>query len=163
MKIPRRVLALAVVVSSVFWGTASARKAAAPQASLKNQIVGTWKLVSRVIRHPDGSTNLDPQYGKQYPVGYISYDRTGHMSVQFMRLNRPDNNSSAGYEAYFGTYTVNDRTNPPTVTHHIIGSLRPRGVGKDFTRDLIIKGNTLTLIVHTDTPAVHVNTFTRIK
>ena len=163
MKITRAIIAVAVVVSSVSWGTVLAGKPAAPQTSLKDELVGTWKLVSRVVRHADGSTNLDPGFGKQYPIGYIMYDRTGHMAVQFMGLDRPDNQSSAGYEAYFGTYTVDDRANPPTVTHHIEGSLRPGGVGKDFTRDLLLKGDSLTLVVHTETPDLHVNSFTRVK
>jgi Lipocalin-like domain len=163
MKNRRAVIAVAVLISSVCWGTVRAGEPAAPQAPLKDRVVGTWKLVSRVIRHPDGSTNLDPEFGKQYPIGYIMYDRTGHMAVQFMKLNRPDDRSSAGYEAYFGTYTVDDRSNPPTVTHHIEGSLRPGGVGKAFVRDLLVKGDSLTLIIHTDTPDVHVNSFTRVK
>ena len=163
MKITRAVIAVAVVIASVSWGTVHAGRPAAPQASLRDELVGTWKLESRVIRHADGSTNLDPEFGKQYPIGYIMYDRTGHMAVQFMGINRPDTRSSAGYEAYFGTYTVDGRANPPTVTHHIEGSLRPGGVGKDFTRDLLLKGDSLTLVVHTETPEVHVNSFTRVK
>jgi hypothetical protein len=163
MKITRVVIAVAVVIASVSWGTVRAGRPAAPQASLRDELVGTWKLESRVIRHADGSTNLDPEFGKQDPIGYIMYDRTGHMAVQFMGVNRPDTHSSEGYEAYFGTYTVDDRANPPTVTHHIEGSLRPGGVGKDFTRDLLLKGDSLTLVVHAETPEVHVNSFTRVK
>lgn len=162
MKISSGIL-IVVLAISASWGFVGARTAAAPAPSAKDQLIGTWRLVSRVVRHADGTSNPDPAYGPEYPVGYIMYDRTGHMAVQFMGLHRPNNHSSLAYDAYFGTYSVNEKSVPPTVTHHLEGSLNPQSVGKDIVRDLILDGDRLTLIVHTATTDVNVNSFIRVK
>ena len=159
-----RVIAMGVlVVLPASYGLTSARKLKKPVPSASEQLVGTWRLVSRVVKHPDGGSNPDPAYGQRYPIGYIMYDHTGHMAVQFMGLNRPDNHSSLAYEAYFGTYTVDEQKNPMTVTHHVEGSLDPNDIGKDNVRDLAINGDEMTLVVHTSTPDININTFTRVK
>jgi hypothetical protein len=163
MRITRAIAVGALFGLSASWGLAGARKLKKPAPSASEQIVGTWRLVSRVVKHPDGSSNPDPAYGPQYPIGYIMYDHTGHMAVQFMGLNRPDNHSSLAYDAYFGTYAVNELKTPMTVTHHVEGSLNPNGIGKDNVRDLIINGDEMTLVVHTSAPDLNINTFTRMK
>ena len=163
MRITRAIVVGGLIVLSASWGLTSARKLKKPAPSAAEQLIGTWRLVSRVVKHPDGTSNPDPTYGPKYPIGYIMYDRTGHMAVQFMGLDRPDNHSSLAYDAYFGTYTVNESKIPMTVTHHLEGSLNPSGVGHDNVRDLIINGDNLTLVVHTATPDVNINTFTRVK
>ena len=75
--------------------------------------------------------------------GLIYYDETGHMAVQIMpdRLRpkyagaepTPDEAKAAitGYTAYFGTYTIDERTH--TVTHHRLGNINPGALG-DFVR-----------------------------
>src|SRR5579872_1600418 len=68
--------------------------------AIKDELIGTWRLDSRTIRQRGGSESFDPKYGP-HPVGYISYDRTGHMSVQFMRPDRDKSAGVEGYEAYF--------------------------------------------------------------
>ena len=163
MRITRAIVVGGLIVLSASWGLTSARKLKKPAPSAAEQLIGTWRLVSRVVKHPDGTSNPDPTYGPKYPVGYIMYDRTGHMAVQFMGLDRPDNHSSLAYDAYFGTYTVNETKTPMTVTHHLEGSLIPSAVGHDNVRDLIINGDDLTLVVHTATPDININTFTRVK
>jgi hypothetical protein len=163
MKITRAIAVGVLFVLSASWRLTSPGKLAKPAPSASEQLVGTWRLVSRVVKHPDGSSNPDPAYGPKYPIGYIMYDRTGHMAVQFMGINRPDNHSSLAYDAYFGTYTVNELKTPMTVTHHLEGSLNPSGVGKDNVRDLHINGDEMTLVVHTSTPDININTFTRVK
>jgi Lipocalin-like domain len=162
MKIPSAFLILGLVVSAS-WGFVGARTVAAPASSAKDQLIGTWRLVSRVVKHADGTSNPDPAYGPEYPIGYIMYDRTGHMAVQFMGLHRPSNHSSLAYDAYFGTYSVNEKSVPPTVTHHLEGSLIPENVGEDIVRDLILDGDSLTLVVHGATPNVNINRFTRVE
>ena len=163
MKTMRLLLVMTGVILSVSCMFLGGRSVAAPAPSAREQMVGTWKLVSRVVKHADGSSNPDPYYGPKYPIGYIMYDRTGHMAVQFMGLDRPKNNSSLAYEAYFGTYTVNDQTKPPTVTHHMEGNLKPASVGMDVVRDLLIDGDKLTLVVHTETTDMNINNFVRVK
>ena len=120
-----------------------ASSSAAP--ALKVAVIGTWKLDSRAVRQADGSESIAPSYGPN-PVGYITYDSVGHMSIQQMRPNRPKKDTMDGYEAYFGTYIVDEQKK--TVTHHIEGDLLAERVGKDFQRDLEIKGDELMLIVH---------------
>ncbi len=141
----------------------SESSAAAP-ATIKDGIIGTWRLDSRSIRQADGSESFDPKYGA-HPVGYISYDRTGHMSVQFMRPDRPKA-SLDGYEAYFGTYSVDEQKK--TVTHRIEGHLLPDRVGQDLVRGVEIQGDELTLIIRNSTsaagkPVTNFNRFTRMK
>jgi hypothetical protein len=86
------------------------------------------------------------------------------MAVQFMGLDRPDDGSSRGYEAYFGTYTIDETSRPMKVTHHMEGSLDPREVGGDKVRDLLLNGNELKIVVHnTRNTNVNVNTFTRVR
>ncbi len=48
-----------------------------------------------------------------------------------------------GYDAYFGTYTVDERAG--TITHHVEGSLFPEDLGNDWTRPFTLDGDTLTL------------------
>jgi hypothetical protein len=161
MRITHAIFLMAVLVAS--WAWIHPRQSEAAPPSLREQLIGTWRLDSRVVRHPDGSSNPDPAYGPEYPVGYVMYDRTGHMAVQFMGRDRPKDHSDRAYDAYFGTYSVNEQTKPATVTHHMEGSLNPENVGKDNVRDLILDGDNLTLVVHTAGPDLHVNRFVRVK
>jgi hypothetical protein len=48
-----------------------------------------------------------------------------------------------GYQAYWGTYTVNEEEG--TVTHHLEGSLFPNWVGTDRKRFFEISGDRLAL------------------
>jgi len=164
MRTKRAIVVGAVLVSLIGFGFARAQRPAAPAPSIKDQLIGTWRLVARDVVHPDGSSNLDPAYGPKYPIGYIMYDKTGHMAVQFMGLDRPNDQSSRAYDAYFGTYTIDETSKPTKVTHHREGSLNPRDVGGDVTRDILLNGDELKLVVHNNNNAnVNVNTFTRVK
>jgi hypothetical protein len=164
MKLTRVLVAGAVLVCLAAFGIVRAQQPAARVASLKEQIVGTWRLVARDVVHPDGTSTLDPEYGAKYPIGYIMYDNTGHMAVQFMALDRPNDQSSRGYDAYFGTYTIDETSQPPKVTHHREGSLNPRQVGGNVVRDLLLNGDELKLVVHNNNNRnVNVNTFRRVK
>jgi hypothetical protein len=160
----RALIGGAVLASLVGFGLARAQRPSPRAASVKEQIVGTWRLVARDVVHPDGTSALDPAYGPKYPIGYIMYDATGHMAVQFMGLDRPDDGSSRGYEAYFGTYTIDEASRPMKVTHHMEGSVDPREVGGDKVRDLLLSGDELKIVVHNTRNAnVNVNTFTRVR
>ena len=78
------------------------------------------------------------------------------MALQMMRqeraqaISRPANPADAnnprivlGYDAYFGTFSVNEAD--ATITHHVEGSLFPEDLGKDFTRFFTLDGDTFTL------------------
>src|SRR3972149_1450842 len=135
MRTKRAIVVGAVLVSLIGFGFAGAQRPPAPPPSIKDQLIGPWRLVARDVVRPDGSSSLDPAYGPKYPIGYIMYDKTGHMAVQFMALDRPNDQSSRGYNAYFGTYTIDETSRPMKITHHMEGSLDPRDIGRDNVRD----------------------------
>jgi hypothetical protein len=136
---------LILLSCSDFANEREVRAASLAAHALKIEIVGTWRLDSRAVRQPDGTETFAASYGPN-PVGYLTYDNTGHMSIQQMRPNRPKKDTTDGYEAYFGTYSIDEQKG--TVTHHIEGDLLTERVGKDFTRDVAIKGDELLLTVH---------------
>ena len=87
---------------------------------LSQALVGSWTLVSREDRTLTGERRIDPALGED-PQALLFYDRGGNFAAQFMKRGpRPEqaeaprhgapNNSRAvgGYDAYFGTYTVDD-------------------------------------------------------
>jgi hypothetical protein len=59
-----------------------------PSTKSGEKLVGTWRLVSRVVTSEDGRVLSDAGLGAT-PVGLLTYDSTGHMAVQEMRPNRP--------------------------------------------------------------------------
>jgi hypothetical protein len=120
--------------------------AAFAEQSLKDKIVGAWKIISWESLRPSGQiVNI---WMGLHPTGLIIYQPSGYMAVQIMADPRPtltqnpatrqlpfDEFRSAyfGYYAYWGTYTINDAGNG--VVHNLEGSERPVEVGKKTTRD----------------------------
>ncbi len=130
---------------------------------LSAALVGTWELRSRVDRTPAGESRIDPSLGPD-PVGLLFYDDQGHFAAQFMKRRRGSpsdadadvaaagpNNSRArgGYDAYFGTYTVDDERG--TVTQKLVGALSPENVGQVLTRAMTVDGDELTIRLETAT------------
>lgn len=117
-------------------------------------LVGTWRLVSAEERSEDGRTS--PLWGSA-PVGRLMYDDHGRMSAQLMDPKRKPFESEdrlagtaaemrgafEGYEAYFGSYTVDATAG--VVVHHVTGSLFPNLIGTDQRRFFVLSGNRLTL------------------
>jgi hypothetical protein len=120
----------------------------------KDELVGTWRLVSWESRRSDGE--IVYPYGRDV-IGILNYDAAGNMSVQFMRPDRPVFSISDpqkgtptetkaafdGFIAYFGTYEVNEKEG--TVTHRLRGCSFPNWVGSDQTRSFEFSGNRLTV------------------
>ena len=135
----------------------------ADSSRLRSQLIGTWRLISRVVTTEDGTVVRDPGLGAA-PTGYLTYDSSGHVAVQIMKTDRstvidcststaaPSNNSQSvnGYDAYFGTYTI-DQANH-TVTHHLEGALAAADVGKSLVRQFKASADKLAIIVHTSSP-----------
>jgi hypothetical protein len=104
-------------------------------SSGKEKLFGAWRLAWEEEQGADGKMNRIVDH-----KGTIVYTRDGHMSVQIMLPNTDDPRSvsnpvkydQGGYEAYYGTYEVNEQAH--TVTHHVQGSLVRALVGKDLTR-----------------------------
>jgi hypothetical protein len=127
---------------------------------LSRRLVGSWELISRIDRTRTGEQRVDPSLGAD-PVAFLVYDQSGHFAAQFMKRNRTTsveteppaaagrNNSRArgGYDAYFGTYTVDDAHG--TVTQRLVGALSPENVGHVLTRAMVVEGDTLTIELDT--------------
>jgi hypothetical protein len=124
--------------------------AALAQAAVRERILGAWQLESRIVRKASGEALIDPVLGQQ-PTGRLFYDASGHMALEMTRQGRSQPISKdatnprimLGYDAYFGTFRLNEPDG--TITHHVEGSLFPEDLGKDFQRGLKVDGDTLTL------------------
>lgn len=129
-------------------------------AALARALVGSWQLVLREDRRADGSLFPDPALGPD-PLGHLVYDAGGHFAAQFMRRDRSDSSPSAspttagrnnsrsvaGYDAYFGRYTVDPTSG--LVTQTLEGALAPENVGLVVTRPMRVDGDVLTLRLET--------------
>lgn len=123
----------------------------AKSKTVAKRLVSTWKLVAYEAQRPNGEM-LYP-FG-QAPVGMLTYDANGHMTVQIMRPDRAkvDREKATledmqaaykGYVAYFGTYDVS--ASGDTVVHHVQGSLDTWRLGVDMVRPLELRGDRLIL------------------
>lgn len=121
---------------------------------LKDQLIGTWRLLSCDAVTSDGKTAYP--FGPK-PTGRLIYDRAGGMTVQVMASGReplsvfeksratPEEAHRAlkSYEAYFGTYHVNEAAQ--LVIHRVEGALFPNWVGTDQRRFAELSGSRLVL------------------
>ncbi len=129
---------------------------------LRETLPGTWKLLSRTDRTRSGELRAEPSLGSD-PVALLIYDRSGNFAAQFMKRDRSGslfeataggpNNSRAqgGYDAYFGTYTIDDAQG--TVTQQLTGALSRDNVGMIVTRQMLVEGDRLTIQLETATAA----------
>ncbi len=128
---------------------------------LSECLTGTWELLTREDHTSDGERRIDPSLGED-PVALLIYDGSGHFAAQFMKRNREaaadteprvsvPNNSRArgGYDAYFGTYSIDDESS--TVTQCLVGALSPENVGLVLTRGMTVVGDELTIRLETAT------------
>ena len=122
----------------------SASDALAQQKSLKEQLVGTWTLVSSDQVRPDGSKLK--QFGAN-PNGINVFDANGRF---FLMMASADNSRIASNDrsmtqseedglivesiAYYGTYTVNEEVT--VISLHLDASTFPNQVGTDQKRTI---------------------------
>jgi|EndMetStandDraft_8_1072994.scaffolds.fasta_scaffold78759_3 hypothetical protein len=128
-------------------------------SALSETLPGTWQLLSRIDVAASGSRRPEPSLGED-PVALLIYDRAGNFAVQFMRRDRSGdvrdgstgaaNNSRAqgGYDAYFGTYRVDDESR--TVTQTLVGALSREHVGAVLTRAMDVQGDRLVITLETN-------------
>ncbi len=131
----------------------SASDSLAQQKSLKEQLVGTWTLVSSDQVRPDGSRLK--QFGAN-PKGINVFDANGRFflmiaSPGFLVIASADNTKSVSYDpsktnseeigglavesiAYYGTYTVNAAEK--VVILHLDASTFPNQIGTDQKRTI---------------------------
>jgi hypothetical protein len=144
-------------------------------ANLAAAILGIWKLKSREDMDATGQIHLDPFLGRD-PLGILCF-APNHFAAQFMKRDRSlqenvaervqtKNNTAAvnGYDAYFGTYSINEIAG--TLTTHLEGSISPINVGSTYVRDVRVVGNELIIQLLTTavdgTAVTRTNTFSRI-
>lgn len=120
--------------------------------SFRRQLIGVWRCVSYKVT-ASGGTPLYP-YGEQ-PDGLLMYDRSGYMSVQIMKPERPKTHRPGvesdedlratynGYIAYFGKYSISPDSK--SVIHHVGGSLQTWILGSDQVRLALLEGDRLVL------------------
>jgi lipocalin-like protein len=97
------------------------------------------ELLTREDRTLAGEPRIEPSLGAD-PIALLIYDGRGHFAAQFMKRNRdvavdatttpvgPNNRRArGGYDACFGTYTVDDAQG--TVTQMLTAALSPEIVG----------------------------------
>jgi hypothetical protein len=116
------------------------------QGTVEVSFVGTWLLVAL-----GGEGVLVERLGAN-PVGILIYDHCGNMSVQIMNREHgriplsTDKDVKAAFQSYvgyFGKYSID--LEEKSITHHVVGSLYPRDVGREFKRLYEFSGDQLIL------------------
>lgn len=133
-----RISAMTVVGLALLPGSALAQ-----QKMLKEQIIGTWVIVSSDSTAPDGKK--DQLFGPN-PKGILVFDASGqtvqvivHPGVPKFKINNrlkgtPEENTAAvhGTTATFGTFTVDEASK--TITVRNVGSMFPGQAGTETKR-----------------------------
>jgi Lipocalin-like domain len=132
--------------------------ALAQQKTLKEQLVGTWTLVSIDASAPDG-TKQQP-YGAN-PKGILILDTSGHYALETGIPDRPKFNATSntrsaataeewavaarGFSANFGTWSVNEADKTLIRKYEI--ALIPNNDGNELKASVILTGDELKLTV----------------
>ena len=99
--------------------------------SLKSRLAGRWRLVSYQAQ-PEQGDAVHPL--GTAAVGVLDYSREGNVSVHIM---------GAGYFAYYGYYTVDEKA--ATVTHHLELCSERSLAGASNLRHIALEGARLVL------------------
>ncbi len=141
--------------------------------SVKQQLVGTWFLVSDVATRADG-TRFEP-FGAN-TKGILMFDRTGYFSAQYSgdarrkvaannRLEgtpEEDKANAKGTQAYYGTYSVDAAGT--TLTFHVERNSYPNWDNMDLKRTITFAGDELTITIpRISTGGSAVNVWKRAK
>jgi len=122
----------------------------APAQGLKQQIIGTWQVVSAV--NDVNGQKVEPL--GPHPMGYFVFTSDGHLSTNIVKPGLPkfaSNNRLTGTAeenkavvqgniSTFGTYTVDSEN---SITFHITGSSYPNFTGTTQKRGIEITGDQL--------------------
>ena len=129
--------------------------------SLAHDLIGTWRLLSRIDRDESGAQVEEPTLGSD-PLALLFFDGAGNFAAQFMKRDRSvataapavpgQNNTTAigGYDAYFGTYEVDEATGD--VQTRLVAALSPTHVGATLMRNMKVEGGKLVIRLTTTTP-----------
>ncbi|UDI77118.1 lipocalin-like domain-containing protein [Staphylococcus taiwanensis] len=124
-------------------------------AELKEQLIGTWKLVRYQDEDKDG--NIFFPLGKD-ATGFIMYNPDGYMSAQLMQQGRQAYESgdlhtgtkdemaeaAHGYVAYAGRFELDEENS--TVYHTMEVSMNPTWLGDTQPRVFELEGDTLSIV-----------------
>ena len=124
----------------------------------KDELVGTWKLVSASSTTAAGEGSESP-YGTN-PAGFLTYTADGRVTALISYDGRKSLSFGGGtlaeqaeafktFFAYAGRYTRNG----DKVTHHVEISSIQNYVGKDLVRSVKLEGDRIVLV----TPPTSVN------
>ena len=141
-------------------GIVLAGDAFAQQKTLKEQLVGTWTLVSNNNVAPDGTKR---QLFGPDPKGIVIYDANGRYAQFMVNPNRPkfkgktrldgtpEENKAVvqATSAHFGTWSVNEADK--TLIYHTEFHIWPNDDGKELKRSITLTGDELK--VFNPTPA----------
>ena len=139
------------------------------------EVSGVWQLKSRIDTDSSGHRQIDPILGAD-PLGILCFS-SDHFAAQFMKRDRSgasgasqsvqgSNNSSAvnGYDAYFGTYTVDESSG--TLRIRLDGAITPSNIGGQFERHIEVRGDELSIQLATTSadgkPITRTLTFSRL-
>jgi hypothetical protein len=164
----RLTMAAVIFLGIIGWqGSKPGRVTASASGDIREQLAGEWSLTSRVTTLRDGKVLEDRGLGA-VPHGVLIYDRLGHVAAQLTRAGRTVEMLSRecgelekirgtedtaqtvlGYDAYFGTYTIDEKAG--VVTHRLEAAIFPGDVGKNIRRNFVLNGDTLTITFDTTT------------
>jgi len=128
--------------------------------ALGHDLVGTWRLLSRLDRDASGEPVDEPTLGSD-PMALLFFDGAGNFAAQFMKRDRSSameapaligqNNTTAigGYDAYFGTYEVDETSGD--VQTRLVGALSPSHVGATMIRNMKVEEGKLIIRLTTTT------------
>ena len=119
----------------------------AQQGTLRQQLVGTWTLVSEETTAQNGTK--EQPYGPN-PRGILILDASRRYATVRARPDRPKFKSSSqptteelvaarAFGAHFGTWSVTDKT----LTLHLESALRPNNEGTDVKNSVSLAGDEL--------------------
>jgi len=148
-----------IIVLLLVLGTATAaysQKQMAPKKSLKEQLQGTWLLVSVDNIYPD-SSRVHP-YGEN-PQGMLIFDEKGNYALQILKAVRTkiasgDKNKSTpvenaalvqGSNSHFGKYSVDEASH--TITFTIEHAFFPNWEGTEQKRQYAYTGDEIKYVV----------------
>jgi hypothetical protein len=107
--------------------------------SLAHDLIGTWRLRSRIDRDASGGPVDEPTLGSD-PLALLFFDGAGNFAAQFMKRDRSvavaapaftgQNNITGigGHDAYFGIYEVDETSGD--VHTRLVGALSPAMWGR---------------------------------
>jgi len=123
--------------------------------TLREQLIGAWKLMSYIEKPMNGSDPVYPREQKQ--EGILVYTADGYMSAHLMQPERQKfasgdwscgtdeeiKGAALGYFAYAGPFYVDEERQ--TLTHEVFLSLDPNWVGQSQIRVAKIEDDILHL------------------